>query len=132
MHCWFLRESIMLLLIILAVLATGWSNPFFIKMLFRHRHKATLFLTFVLTLAVFLFFGAFQDFLGQFRVTSAIAQLTVLFPVSLAVMVLVFILLRMSKGKMNRLTVFLECIAAIVHFNRRCGDIGKAGCARGK
>lgn len=81
------------------------------KKIFRNRHNAALFVSFFLI--VFLFFGAFQDFLGQFRVTSALAQLKVFFPVSLVLILLVFILLRRTRRNLERPRVFLNVLLVL-------------------
>lgn len=100
------------LLLLMMVLAAGSLLMFWIcKRIFRNKHKAALFVSFFLI--VFLFFGAFQDFLGQFRVTSTLALLKVFFPVSLVVILLAFIFLKRTKRKLLRLRTFLNVLLVI-------------------
>lgn len=100
------------LLLLMLVLAAASMLLFWIcRKMFRNRHKAALFVS--LFLVVFLFFGAFQDFFGQFRSTSALAQLKVFFPASLGVVLLVFIFLKRTKRKLERLRVFLNVLLVI-------------------
>ncbi len=100
-----------LLLLLLALAAAGLLLFWICKKVFRSREKAALFVSFFLI--VFLFFGAFQDFFGDYRLTSALAQLKIFFPVSLLVILLVFILLKTTKQKFLRLRIFLNVLLAL-------------------
>jgi hypothetical protein len=100
------------LLLLFVVLAAGAVLLFWLcKKIFRNRHKAALFVS--LFLVVFLFFGALQDFFGQFRFTSASAQLKVFFPASLVVILLGFIFLKRTRRRLERLRVFLNVLLVI-------------------
>src|SRR5689334_1948799 len=57
------------LLLFVVMVAAGLVLFWICKKIFKDRTRAAVFLTFFLT--VFLFFGAFQDFLGDRRATSA-------------------------------------------------------------
>ncbi|HEY0680457.1 MAG TPA: sulfatase-like hydrolase/transferase [Chitinophagaceae bacterium] len=94
---------LLLVLILIAFLFYKLGKP-----IFKNARKAALFVTFFMT--VFLFFGAFQDFLGSFRISSAIAQLKVFFPLSLLIILLGFFLLKKSSGNFRRLTIFLNVL----------------------
>lgn len=79
-----------------------------VQFFFKERRKAALFTSFFLT--VFLFFGAFQDFLGQFHITSAIAQLRVFVPLAVIAIIVVLIALKKMPWRFNRLRVFLNAL----------------------
>lgn len=81
------------------------------KLFFKERRKAALFMSFFL--AVFLFFGAFQDFLGQFHITSAIAQLRVFVPLALVAILAGLIILKKISWRFSRLRVFLNALLLV-------------------
>lgn len=102
---------VQLLLLLLVLAAASLLLLWVCNKLLRSRHKSALFVS--LFLIMFLFFGAFQDFLGQFRLTSALAQLKVFFPTALLVILLGFILLKRTRRRLNRLRAFLNVLLAI-------------------
>lgn len=100
-----LKELILLFAVLVAaIFILFWL----VKLFFKERRKAALFMSFFLT--VFLFFGAFQDFLGKFHVTSAIAQLRVFVPLALLAILVVLIVLKKISWRFNRLRVFLNAL----------------------
>ncbi|HEX6225492.1 MAG TPA: sulfatase-like hydrolase/transferase [Chryseolinea sp.] len=100
------------LALLFAILLTLGILLFWIsKAILKDRRKAALFVTFLL--AVFLFFGAFQDFLGSYHTTSFLAQLRVFFPLSVASIIIVFIILKKSYYKFQKLNIFLNALLAL-------------------
>lgn len=99
------------LLLFVVMVAAGLVLFWICKKIFKDRTRAAVFLTFFLT--VFLFFGAFQDFLGDRRATSAIAQLRIFFPACLVLILLIFILLKRSRSTFLRLRVFLNVLLVL-------------------
>jgi hypothetical protein len=97
-----------LLLLLLAIIAGGLLLFWLCRKIFKSRERAAVFLTFFL--AVFFFFGAFQDFFGGYKSTSFIAQLKIFFPACLVLILLVFILLKRSRGSFLRLRIFLNVL----------------------
>lgn len=93
-------------LIVLAMLVFRVS-----KLMLKDSRKAALFTSF--SFAMFLFFGAIQDFIGEFRTIALLAQLKVFFPVSLAAIVIVFIVLRFSSYRFTKLNIFLNALLAL-------------------
>ena len=100
-----------LLLLLLVMVAAGLLLFWLCKKIFKSHERAAIFLSFFLI--VFLFFGAFQDFLGDYRATSVIAQLRIFFPACLVLLLLVFILLKRSRGTFLRLRVFLNVLLVL-------------------
>ncbi|MGB8194530.1 MAG: sulfatase-like hydrolase/transferase [Chitinophagaceae bacterium] len=100
-----------LFLLLSALLVIGFLLYRLCRWLIKDRQKAALFLSFFLL--IFLFFGAFQDFFGRFHFTSALAQLRVFVPVSVAVILLGFILLKTTKRNLSRLRVFLNALLTL-------------------
>lgn len=97
------------LLLVTAILAAAALLLFVLfRRIFKGPRKAALFVTFLS--GIFLFFGVIQDFLGQFRITSALAQLRVLAPLSLAAVVAAFIALKASRRRLERPTIFLNVL----------------------
>lgn len=82
-----------------------------VQLYFKERRKAALFMSFFL--ALFLFFGAFQDFLGGFHLTSALAQLRVFVPLALVAIAAAFITIKKMNWRFNRLRVFLNALLVL-------------------
>ncbi|HYF30384.1 MAG TPA: hypothetical protein VD993_04645 [Chitinophagaceae bacterium] len=102
-------SDLILLLIGLVVLAM--LLYWLCKLIFKDSRKAALFVTF--SMALFLFFGAFQDFIGSYQLTAALAQLKIFFPVSLAAILVFFIFLKRTRYKFTRLNIFLNVLLAM-------------------
>jgi hypothetical protein len=100
-----------LFLLLAGLLALGILLHWISRFLFKDRRKAALFATFFL--ALFLFFGAFQDFLGQYRTTAFLAQLKIFFPLSIAAILIVLIILKRSSYKFSKLNVFLNALLGL-------------------
>lgn len=100
-----------LVLLLLAMAVGGWILFWLGIKIFKSRERAAIFLSFFLM--VFLFFGAFQDFFGDYKLTSAIAQLKIFFPACLALVLLVFILLKRSKSNFLKLRIFLNVLLVL-------------------
>ncbi len=100
------------LLLLMAVLLVAGLGLFWIsKIIFKDRRKAALFVTFFL--ALFLFFGAFQDFLGKFKLTAPVAMLKVFLPLSLVAILAAFIFLKKTSYKFPKLTIFVNALLAL-------------------
>lgn len=97
-----------LLLLTLFLLAAGAIVYFLFKRIFRNGRKAAIFITILFT--IILFFGDIQDFLAGFRFLSSITRLTVLLPVLLVLLVVLFIWLRKTKLSFNRTIFFLNTL----------------------
>lgn len=97
-----------LLLLLLELLAAGLILNWISRKIFRTPQKAGLFTS--LTLVIVLFFGAFQDFFSGFRLTAPISRLAIFFPISLFVLLLLFLWLKRSKKIFNRLVVFINVL----------------------
>lgn len=93
-------------LVVAALILLGLSKVFF-----KERRKAALFMSLFLT--VFLFFGAFQDFIGKFHFTSAIAQLKIFVPLAVVIIIAGLIVLKKMQWRFNRLRVFLNALLVI-------------------
>jgi FtsH-binding integral membrane protein len=100
-----------LLLLLAGLLAAGLALFFLFRKIFRSGHKTTVYLAFVLTLV--LFFGAFQDFLANIRFLSSLTRLTILLPVCLVLMIVVFAWFKKTKLAFSRTVLFLNLLLSI-------------------
>jgi hypothetical protein len=100
-----------LLRLFFVLIAAGLLLCRLVQFFFKERRKAALFMSLFLT--VFLFFGAFQDFIGKFHITSAIAQLRVFVPLAVIVIIAALIVLKKMPWRFNRLRVFLNALLVI-------------------
>jgi len=100
-----------LMLLLAALGVGGWMLFWVCRRIYKSRERAAIFLSFFL--AIFLFFGAFQDFFGDHKSTSAIAQLKIFFPACLVLILLVFILLKRSRSRFLRLRIFLNVLLVL-------------------
>lgn len=100
-----------LAMMLLALVAIGLVLFWLSRRIFKDVRKAALFTT--CFMAIFLFFGAFQDFLGRYQTTAALAQLKIFFPLSLVCLAAAFIFLKKSSRKFARLNIFLNALLAM-------------------
>lgn len=100
-----------LLLLLAGLLAAGLILFFLFRKIFRSGHKAAIYLAFVFILV--LFFGAFQDFLANIRFLSSLTRLTILLPVCLVLMIVVFIWIKKTKLVFTRTVLFLNTLLLI-------------------
>jgi hypothetical protein len=99
--------GLLLVVMVVAAMMLFWLG----KLFFKERRKAALFMSLFLT--IFLFFGAFQDFLGKFHATSAIAQLRIFVPLAVIVIIVGLIALKKMQWRFGRLRVFLNALLVI-------------------
>jgi hypothetical protein len=100
-----------LLLLLLLLLAGGLLLAWICRRMFRERRKAHLFTFFFI--ALFLFFGAFQDLLGRFHFAAAVAQLKIFLPLSLLMILLAWLVLKKITIRSARFIVFLNTLLLV-------------------
>lgn len=100
-----------LFFLLMILLLTGIVLQLIFTRIYRNTQNANLFTSFVLICV--LFFGVFQEFLEQFRVTSVLGRLVVLAPLSLLVIVLVFVWLKRSGRNLTKVTTYLNVLVLI-------------------
>ncbi|HYE55818.1 MAG TPA: sulfatase-like hydrolase/transferase [Chitinophagaceae bacterium] len=101
-----------LLLLMLGLMVFALAAWWLVKWMYRNKQNAALFMLWFLVIV--LFFGAFQDFLGQFHTVSFIAQLRVLVPASLVLVLIIFFYLqRRRQGPSRRFIFFVNSLLAI-------------------
>lgn len=104
----FLVPVSQLLLLLGVLLLIGVALYFIFRRIFQNGHKAALYTAFFLT--ILLFFGVFQDFLAQFKWLASFTKLTILLPLNIVALVVLFIWMKRTKRSFNRTVFFVNTL----------------------
>lgn len=100
-----------LLLLFVILLAAAIIVYWLSKKFFRSGRKAAVFTSFVAL--VVLFFGVFQEWLDKFRLTSPLARLQVLVPLSFLAILIALILIKRSRKSFQRTILYCNILLVV-------------------